>query len=470
MDKTHAHPTHAHPTHALVIGGSMAGLLMGRVLANHFDRVTIVERDVYPEAPAPRKGVPHSCFPHTLMLRGQQILEQLFPGLRAELLDSGAIALDSMQDIAFLTAAGWAVRCTSNLILLACSRDLLDWSIRRRLATFSNLHFLTGARVTQLLTDAEHTRITGVSLHRLTDSDPESTETIYADLIVDASGKPSRTPQWLQELGYQPPLETKVDASVGYVAQLYQPPPDLAVDWKMLFMPSTPPMRQRGGAIFPIEGDRATPHQPRWIISLVGGDRDYPPTDAAGFLAFAHSLPTPILAEMIERSTPLTPISAYYGNENRLRHYDQLADLPSHLLVVGHAACLLNPTYGQAMTVAALEAMRVDQFFQQHAIANLNTHSQDLQQQLGKAHQDAWAAATSMDYRYHNVQGEPMHATSRLVSWYWDQLMELIRDRATVYHTFLEVLHMLKPAIALFQPAILSQVISHRLSKRWKQS
>jgi 2-polyprenyl-6-methoxyphenol hydroxylase-like FAD-dependent oxidoreductase len=458
-----------HKTHALVIGGSLAGLLMGRVLANHFDRVTIVERDVYPDQPVPRKGVPHSRFPHTLMLRGQQIFEQLFPGLKAELIDRGAIELDSMQDLVFCTSAGLAARAPSGLMLLAFSRDLLDWSIRRRLAAFPEVQFLTKASVRGLLTNAEHTKIVGISLHRHEDSNIEVGENLYADLIVDASGKASRTPEWLEALGYQPPPETKVNAFVGYVAQIYQPPSNLSVDWKMMFMPSAPPHQRRGGAIFPIEGDESNPQQARWIVSLVGGDRDYPPTDEEGFLAFACSLPMPILVEAMRQAIPLTPPYAYYGNENRLRHYEQLSHSPARLIVVGHAACLLNPTYGQAMTVASLEAMIVDQFFQHHSIDDLDQQTHSLQKQLAKAHQEAWSTATGMDNRYHSTQGKPISASSRFVSWYWDQLMEIGINRASVHHTFLEVLHMLKPSISLFQPSILAQVLVHAFSKQWRR-
>lgn len=472
-----------HKTHALVIGGSLAGLLAGRSLANHFDRVTIVERDIYPDQPAPRKGVPHSRFPHSLMLRGQQILEQFFPGLRAELVAEGAIEVDSMKDVAFLTSAGWATRCSSDLRLLTCSRDLLDWGIRRRLAAFPKVQFLQGASVTGLLTDAERTKIVGVSLHRCAGSNSQPNEKLCADLIVDASGKASRAPQWLIALGYTPPSETEVDASVGYVARIYQPPASLAVDWKLLFVPAAPPQRQRGGAIFPIEGDypkgetasQSAHRSPRWVVSLVGGgffagaqgaNRNYPPTDEAGFLAFARSLPTPILAEVIEQSIPLTPIYAYYGNENRVRHYDQLSDAPTHFVAVGHAVCSLNPTYGQAMTVAALEAVILDQFFQHHTTIDLNHDTCHLQQKLAKAHHEAWLVATGVDYRYRNPQSKPLNVATRFVNWYWDQVMELIVEQARVYRTFMEVLHLLKPAIALLQPYILSQVMWGHLSKR----
>jgi flavin-dependent dehydrogenase len=76
--------------HAIVVGGSMAGLLAARALADHFARVTILDRDTFPDAPAPRKGVPQARHVHALLLRGQAILERLFPGLQRDLAAAGA--------------------------------------------------------------------------------------------------------------------------------------------------------------------------------------------------------------------------------------------------------------------------------------------------------------------------------------------------------------------------------------------
>lgn len=85
-------------SHALVIGSGIAGLLAARVLLNHFQHVTIVERDSLPEQPQPRPGVPQSLQSHGLLVRGQRILEQLFPGFSAELIAAGAISVDWSAD------------------------------------------------------------------------------------------------------------------------------------------------------------------------------------------------------------------------------------------------------------------------------------------------------------------------------------------------------------------------------------
>src|SRR5262249_51895081 len=81
-------------SHALVIGGSMAALPTARVLADHFERVTLVERDPLPDDAEPRKGVPQGRHLHGLLQRGQEILEGLFPGLVDTLISGGAVPCD----------------------------------------------------------------------------------------------------------------------------------------------------------------------------------------------------------------------------------------------------------------------------------------------------------------------------------------------------------------------------------------
>ena len=75
--------------HAVVVGGSLAGMLAARVLSDHFDRVTLLERDRFPETPAARKGLPQGRHAHGLLERGRRALERLLPGLTGELVRTG---------------------------------------------------------------------------------------------------------------------------------------------------------------------------------------------------------------------------------------------------------------------------------------------------------------------------------------------------------------------------------------------
>src|SRR6201995_1123131 len=88
--------------HAAVLGGSMGGLLTARVRADAYRRVTIVERAPLPESGLDRKGVPQGRHAHGLLPRGAQILDELFPGLPANLAADGVPVVRSPQEVRFL--------------------------------------------------------------------------------------------------------------------------------------------------------------------------------------------------------------------------------------------------------------------------------------------------------------------------------------------------------------------------------
>lgn len=441
--------------HAIVIGGSMAGLLAGRVLADHFEQVTIIEGDRFPEKPVPRKGVPQSAHLHVLLKRGLTIIEKLFPGLQDELIASGAPVLDMGKDMVWLNAAGWTVRFQSGFNLIGFSRNLLDWKIHHRLSTFNNVRFLEECKVTQLLS-SDGTSVTGVSvIHN--GSAQSKQEELSADLVVDASGRGSKAPQWLKALGYTPPAETVVDASPGYASRIYEIPPGFGADWKGVYIQASPPVRTRGGVVYPIEGNR-------WMVSLNGMMTDYPPDDEAGFLDFVRSLPSPMIYDAIKDAKPLSPISIYHAPGNRLRHYEQLSRQPEGFVVVGDAVCTFNPIYGQGMTVAALGAITLDQCLRELHQQGNSSLAEHFQQKLSQVNSVPWLFATSQDSRYPEAKGKTPSYIDRLMQSYLDRLIQLTTKNTSVYLVTFEVIHLLKPISALFQPNIVFQVLKQAVN------
>jgi len=445
-------------THVIIMGGSLAGLLTARVLAKHFDRVSIIERDFFPEKPAARPGIPQSRHLHILLNRGKIILEQLFPGLENELVaECGAPRLDP-KSIGWFSPAGWATHFSPDLNdLIMFSRDLLDRQIRRRLAENTNVHFLEGGTVTGLLANAQRTEVAGVSVRFRDRHNPANIneENLNADLVVDASGKVSQTPKWLKKLGYEPPPETVINAFVGYASRIYECSGKFS-DTAPVFVSTAPPFRTRGGAIFPIEGNR-------WLVTLGGGDRDYPPADEAGFLEFARSLPTPMIYDAIKDAEAIAPVYSYRGTENRLRHYDRLPRYPENLVIVGHAVCAFNPVYGQGMTVAALDAQMLDECLQKqrqrYPEGNLTGLGRHFQQKLAKLHTIPWTFAISQDSRYRGSEGAKPNLATRLTIDYMDLVLKVLVGDAKVCQAFLEVLHMIESPAVLFHPRIAVKAI-----------
>jgi 2-polyprenyl-6-methoxyphenol hydroxylase-like FAD-dependent oxidoreductase len=465
----HQQATLIDGSHAIVIGGSLAGLLAARVLAGHFNLVTIVERDRLPEEPVARPGVPQARHLHALLVRGRRILEELFPGFGDEMRAAGAHAVDIANDFAWMTPGGWGVNFPSELQMLSFTRDLLDSVVRRRVRSIPNVRFVEEAEVTGLLTTATGKAVNGVRLKIRSSlgARPGEEERIQADLVVDASGRTSKMPDWLTALGYEAPTETVINAHLGYASRLYEIPGDFNPACKGLYIQAAPPRHTRAGILICVEGNR-------WIVTLGGGDRDYPPTDEEGFLEFARSLRDPSFYNAIKNARPLTSISGYRFTENRRRHYERLTRWPEALLVLGDGACAFNPVYGQGMTTAALGAQLLDRALreqkQRRGDGDLSRLARSFQKRLAKLNADPWTLATGEDYRYRSTEGGSPGLFDRLMHRYINHVFQLSTRSVTVRHQFLQVQGMLKPPTALFHPRVLLRVVGHSLSSLFQSA
>src|SRR5262249_41234862 len=156
----------------------------------------------------------------------RRILEDLFPGFGAEMQAAGAHAVDIAREVAWLTPGGWGVNFQSDLEMLTFTRDLLDWVVRQRVRSIPNVRLLEEAEVTGLLTNPTGVAVTGVSLkiRSSLSARPGQEERMQAELVVDASGRASKLPDWLTTIGYEAPAETVINAHLGYASRLYEIP------------------------------------------------------------------------------------------------------------------------------------------------------------------------------------------------------------------------------------------------------
>lgn len=452
---------HTPGKHAIVLGGGMAGLLAARVLADHFEEVSLIERDCYPEEPIFRPGIPQGRHVHILLMRGQLILEELFPGIKQDLLARGAIDSDFTNDYLFHVPTGWLPRSPSQFQGYVCSRPLLEWQVHQALLKQPNVHIIEEHEVVNLLANADATSITGVSLRRRTHTAPVDNDTtqLTGDLVVDATGRDTKASHWLKALGYTPPPETIINPFFGYASRVYAPSSDAHRNWKGMVIQANPPKQLRSGVIWPIEGGH-------WMVVLGGTGKDYPPTNEDEFLAFARSLPERAFADALEAAQPLSPIYGYRRTENRIRHFERLQRQPEGFIALGDAACSFNPVYGQGMTVAALGALTLRECLRQCEKDGLAKLPRRFQRELARTNTLPWALATSTDVRAPGVEGAiTRNWLTRLQYGYFDRLIKILPTNPVASRAFTGVLHLVKPPSALFHPAIVMNILLREVFK-----
>lgn len=443
--------------HAVVVGGSIAGLLSARVLADSFASVTIIETDKLPEKPEVRKGVPQSAQPHVLLTRGYRILSDLFPGIGASLRAAGALTIDWAREFHHFGHGGWSACADSpsDIVSFTCTRPLLECAIRRQLSDFSNVRFVEQYRVTGLLANPSKTHITGVCLRSISGATEDE---LQATLVVDASGRRSQAPHWLQSLGFTPPSETVVNPFLGYATRRYREPEGFQADWKVMLISHSPPNGTRLGYLAKIEGGE-------WIATLGGYGRDFPPTENDGFLDFARSLPSPKFYEAIKDAEPVSPIYAHRATANRLRHYEKVM-LPRGFVALGDAVCALCPVYGQGMTVSALSAIVLRDWLSELHSRDGDFMPSRFQKSLAKSNSLHWTLATGQDSRFPTTSGGSKPSQlSGLLHWYPERLQLMANSDPNLHTLFIEVAHLLKSPLALYHPKVVFRVLgsSHDL-------
>jgi 2-polyprenyl-6-methoxyphenol hydroxylase-like FAD-dependent oxidoreductase len=326
------------PGHAIVVGASMAGLVTARVLADRFESVTIVERDTLPDSSEPRKGVPQGRHAHGLLAAGERVMAELFPGFVDELTAGGAQVLDFAPDARWYQFGGYRTTEThQKLRATFMSRPFLEGVVRGRVLSLSNVALRAGALAGLV---GREGRVTGVEL--------DDGSRISSELVVDCSGRGSQASRWLEALGYDAPPVAHVKIDMGYATTFLRRTADHPQGTAIITI-GQPPESKRLAVMFPIEGDR-------WILTLCGFHGDHAPTDDAGFLAFAESLPVPDVADILRDAEKLTPIVTHRMPSNQWRHFEKCTRAPAGFVALGDAVCSFNPIYGQGMTSAALQA------------------------------------------------------------------------------------------------------------------
>ena len=429
---------------AVVLGAGMAGLLAAHVLADAYGQVTVIDRDQLPETSRHRRGVPHGRHLHALAARGQQALEELLPGLTAELVAHGAPA-GSLLANARLYLSGHRLRqADTGLVLLCASRPFLEAHVRARVRALPNVTLLDRCDVVGLATTPDGRRVTGARVLRRADHSAE--ELLGAELVVDATGRGSRTPVWLEALGYARPVKDQVRIGLGYATRTYRLPPD-ALGGDLAVLQAATPQHPRTGALQRLEGDR-------WMLTLAGILGDHPPADPGGFLAFAQSLRFPDIYEAVRNAEPLDDPVPFRFPASVRHHYERLNRFPDGLLVLGDAVASFNPIYGQGMSVAAVEALALRRHLGRGTEPQPRRWFRDLAQVVDVP----WDMSAGGDLVFPGVPGRRTPKVG-LVNAYITRLHAAAAHDASLASAFIRVAGLVAPPQTLLRPNVAVRVL-----------
>jgi 2-polyprenyl-6-methoxyphenol hydroxylase-like FAD-dependent oxidoreductase len=431
--------------HAVVIGGSIAGLLAARVLADRFDRVTVIDRDEQPTEAVHRRGVPQSRHTHGLLARGYEIMEDLLPGFGSDLIARGAIPIDLQNDILWYSEGHLLRPARSPLTGLLASRPLLESYLRTRVAALPQVRI--HARTEAVRLRERNGRITGVDT-----TGPAGPRTLETHIVVDASGRSNRGPVWLTELGYPQVPEETVRADLVYATREYRRVPG-AQDFAGVISGHYPGNPVGTGATA-TDGDR-------WLVTLLGMQDDPPPAVPGAFEEFAARLDGPELHRLISTAEPLSDPTPFRIGPNVRRRYERCSRLPEGFLAVGDALCCVNPAYGQGMTTAAMAANQ------------LRTCLRPGTERLTKRYFSAmtrivdvpWDITVGADLRFPDVSG-PRTVRTRLLNAYLSRLHRAASADPEVGAAFLNVANFMVPPQRLVAPRILWRVWRGRKAER----
>ncbi|OBJ55387.1 FAD-binding oxidoreductase [Mycobacterium asiaticum] len=434
---------------AVIIGGSIAGIAAAKVCSETFERVIVLEQDDAHRRREGRPGAAQGWHLHHLLTAGQIELDRFFPGIVDDMVREGAFKVDMAAQYRIRLGGSWKKPGTSDIEIVCAGRPLLEWCVRRRLDNEPRIDFRYEAEVTDLILDRANHSIIGVAVG-------EGAQVIPAEFVVDASGKNTRVPEFLDRLGIGAPEVEQDIINCFYSTMQHRVPPERQwQDKVMVICYAYRPFEDTYAAQYYTDSSRTL-----LSTSLVAYNCYSPPRTAKEFREFADRMPSPIVGENIDGLEPASPIYNFrYPNMLRL-HYEKKRNLPRALVAVGDAYTSADPVSGLGMSLALKEVRAM-----QVLLAKYGPGHRDLPRRyyrsIAKMADTAWFVIREQNLRFNWMKDvekkRPFYFG--VLTWYMDRLLELVHDDLDAYREFLAVVHLVKPPLALMKPGIAGRAL-----------
>ncbi|WP_280466052.1 FAD-dependent oxidoreductase [Nocardia brasiliensis] len=433
-----------------MVGAGITGLAVAAAISPYFESVVLVERDTVPEGEGFRPGVPQARHPHGLFVRGAQALEVLLPGLLKSMEEDGSPTFDLGEHTDMRIRGRTPHRLTLDLQMQTFTRNFLEYRMRRRVLNIPGIELKDGLVVSGLLHDATSCRIVGIEAHETHSraAGANFPRAIYADLVVDASGRTSKLAHWLSSIGYKPPPPVISDSGLTYVSCVYPSAELLTPTCQFAYEFGG----TKGAAALEVENGRM-------MLLMIGTKGDSPPTNYEGFVEWSKGLTNPIYTKIASSAQPESGMRFYGLTSNRRFNYHQMRRWPERLIVVGDAQCSFNPVYGQGMTIGILNALALRDALARNS-GTLDRFSRPFQRRVARMAFEPWMLAISQDAAYVQSSSD-IPWSGRIASWYIGRVLDRIPDNPDLYRTFLQVFQMTRSPRVLLRPRWLRECITH---------
>ncbi|WP_431237874.1 FAD-binding oxidoreductase [Mycolicibacterium aichiense] len=439
---------------AVVVGGSIAGIAAAKVLSETFDEVIVLEKDAPHTRRDGRPGAAQGWHLHHLLTAGRIELERFFPGIIDDMVREGAFDVDMAAQYRIRLGGSWKKPSTGPIQIVCAARPLLEWCVRRRLDDEPRISFRYESEVADLVYDRADDTVIGVAV--VGDGDGDELGVIPAEFVVDASGKNTRFPEFLDRIGIGAPEVEQDIINCFYSTMFHHVPPERQWDDKvMVICYAYRPYEDTYAAQYYTDSSRTI-----LSTSLVAYNCYSPPRTAQEFREFANRMPSAVIGENIDGLEPASPIYNFrYPNMLRL-HYEKKRNLPRALVVVGDAYTSADPVSGLGMTLALKEVREM-----QLLLAKYGPTDPDLPRRyfrtIAKLADTAWFVIREQNLRFDWLKDadkkRPFYFGA--LTWYMDRVMELVHDDPETYNEFLAVVHLVKPAAALMTPKVAARVV-----------
>ena len=382
---------------AVVVGAGIGGLSVAGALARYFEQVDVFERDRLTAAIGSRSGTPQDRHPHGLLAGGLQALGGIFPGFERDLANAGAVPVRFPRDVRYERPdVGPLPQRDFGLSVLCASRPLIELVLRRRVQAIANVALRPACRVTEIMPATAGGAVRGVRF----DAGSGRSQTLAADLVVDASGRGALTLALLDALGWERPEVSEVGVDIAYATAVVPVPAHAPPDWKFLLTLPDPPVLGLNAVLLPAEGDR-------WMVLIAqrGAAARLESWDA--FLEASRRLITPTLYHALRHAEPPESIRHYRFPASVWRHFERLPRLPRGVLPVADALCRFNPVYGQGMSVAAKQARLLQDGLRRAAAASdpIAAAQAAFMAEVGSVLQTPWSMSTFADLVFPATRG-----------------------------------------------------------------